>query len=326
MRIAINGFGRIGRLVARAAMDAKIKIVGINDLTDTKTLAHLLKYDSVHGPSKRKIEYGKDYIKVNGKKIPVFAIKNPEELPWKKLKVDIVVESTGRFRTEEEAKMHLVAGAKKVLLSAPPKDDKIKTIVIGVNHKDIKKTDLIISNASCTTNSAAPAIKVLHEAFGIKNGFLTTVHSFTADQKLVDAPHKDLRRARSAVTNIIPTSTGAAKSIGEVYPPMKGKLNGRAIRVPCPDGSITDLALQLKKKVTVEQVNNALKKASKKMKGIIEYSEEDLVSSDIINNPSSGIFDSKLTQVNGDLINVFIWYDNEMGYAQRMVDMLKLMK
>jgi len=326
MRIAINGFGRIGRLVARAAMDAKLNIVAINDLTDTHTLSHLLKCDSVHGPCNRKVDYGKDFLKVDGKKIPVFAERDPVNLPWKKLKVDIVIESTGLFRTKELMQKHITAGAKKVLLSAPAKDNTTKTIVIGVNEKDIKKSDVFISNASCTTNSAAPLVKVINEAFGIKSGFLTTVHSFTADQKLVDAPHKDLRRARSAVTNIIPTSTGAAKSIGEVYPAMKGKLDGRAIRVPSPDGSITILTLELKKKASIDQVNAVVKKASQKLKTILEYSEEELVSTDIIGNSTSGIFDSKLTQSNGNLINIFSWYDNEMGYAQRMIDMVKLMR
>jgi glyceraldehyde 3-phosphate dehydrogenase len=326
MNIAINGFGRIGRLVFQAALKKRVRIVAINDLTDTKTLAHLLKHDSVHGEFPGTVSYDAHHIIVNKKKIPVFAEKDPTKLPWKKLKVDVVVESTGRFRTKELAMQHVQAGAKKVLLSAPGKGG-IKTVVLGVNGKDIKKKDVLLSNASCTTNSIAPLVKVLNDEFGVVSGLLTTIHSYTADQRLVDAPHSDLRRSRSAAVNIIPTSTGAAKAIGEVIPSLKGKLDGRAIRVPTPVGSITDMTFQLKKKVTVEDINKAIKKASKgKFKNIIEYSEDELVSSDIVGNTHSAIYDSKLTQVVNNEVKIFSWYDNETGYANRMADMLLLMK
>ena len=327
MKIGINGFGRIGRLVFKAALENKIDVIGINDLTDTKTLAHLLKYDSVHGTYNKNIKFTKDSIIVDKIKIPIFKEKDPENLPWGKLKADVVVESTGFFLTKELASKHIKAGAKKVLLSAPAKDDTIKTIVLGVNDKKIKKTDKIISNASCTTNSIAPIIKIIHDKFKIKSGLLTTVHSYTADQRIVDGPHKDLRRARSGAINIVPTSTGAAKAVTKVIPSLKGKLDGKAIRVPTPDGSISDLTINVIKKVNVEDINNAIKEASKKIKKVIEYSEEELVSSDIIGNTHSAIYDSKLTQViNGHFIKIFSWYDNETGYSNRMIDLIKLMK
>ena len=327
MKIAINGFGRIGRLVFKAALENNIDVVGINDLTNNKTLAHLLKYDSIHGIYDKRVSSNNKGINVNGKKIPIFAETDPEKLPWKKLNVDIVVESTGRFLTKELASKHIKAGAKKVLLSAPAKDQKIKTIVLGVNDKQIKKTDKILSNASCTTNSIAPIIKIIHDKFKIKSGLLTTIHSYTADQKLVDAPHKDLRRSRSAAMNIIPTSTGAAIAVTKVIPSLKGKLDGKAIRVPTADGSITDLTINVSKKTTVKEINDIIKLSSKKIKKIIEYSEDELVSTDIINNKHSAIFDSKLTQVlDGTLVKIFSWYDNEVGYSNRMIDLLKLMR
>jgi glyceraldehyde 3-phosphate dehydrogenase len=328
MKIAINGFGRIGRMVCQAALLKGLDVIAVNDLTDTKTLAHLFQHDSVHGKYKGKVSCDKENVIIDGKKIRVFAEKDPETLPWKKLNIDVVVESTGRFLTTELASKHIRAGAKKVLLSAPGKDSSIKTIVLGVNEKDIKKTDLILSNASCTTNSIAPVIKALHKKFGIAKGLLTTVHSYTADQVLVDGPHSDLRRARAAAINIIPTTTGAAKSVAEAIPEMKGKLDGRAIRVPTSCGSITDFTAELKKKTTASEVNKAIKEiAMKELKGIVEYSEEELVSSDIVGNAHSAIYDSQLTLVQGgNLVKVFTWYDNEWGYSNRMIDIIKLMK
>ncbi|MBW2998179.1 type I glyceraldehyde-3-phosphate dehydrogenase [Candidatus Woesearchaeota archaeon] len=328
MNVAINGFGRIGRLVFKNILEEKgIKVVAINDLTDTATLSHLLANDSVHGKIKQKVSCDDKCIIVDGKKIHVFAEKDPESLPWKKMKVDVVIESTGRFLTRDLASKHIKAGAKKVILSAPAKDPSIKTVVIGVNEKSLTKKDDIVSNASCTTNSIAPIIKIINDKFGIKSGLLTTIHSYTADQRLVDAPHKDLRRARSAAINIVPTTTGAAKAVSLVIPEMKGKLDGRAVRVPTPNGSITDLSVTLKKKVSVDDVNKAIKRASSsKMKGIIEYSDFDLVSTDIIGNKHSAIYDSKLTQVQDNMIKIFSWYDNEAGYSRRVVDLIKLLK
>ncbi len=329
INVAINGFGRIGRMAFRVAYkDKNINIVAINDLTNPHTLAHLLKYDSVHGKFSEEVSYTSDSIVVNNKKIKVYAEKDPAALPWKSLKVDVVIESTGFFLTSELAGKHLQAGAKKVLLSAPSKDDSIKTIVLGVNHKEYnKKTDDIISNASCTTNCLAPLVKVLEDNFGIVHGLMTTIHAYTNDQRILDLPHEDLRRARAAAENIIPTSTGCARAIGKVLPNLKGKLDGISIRVPVGDGSLVDLTVQFKKDVTIEQINSALKKAAQtSMKGIIEYSEEPLVSTDIIDNPASCIFDSKLTMVMDKyLVKVFGWYDNEWGYSCRMVDMVKMM-
>jgi len=329
VRVAINGFGRIGRMVFRAGFkDRRIDFVAFNDLTDVKTLAHLLKYDSVHGKFPGKVSYNDENIVVDGKKIRVYSEKDPKNLPWDKLKVDIVVESTGFFLTRELASQHLEAGAKKVLLSAPAKTPDIKTIVLGVNE-DIydKKQDKIISNASCTTNCLAPLAKILNDNFGIKRGFMTTVHAYTADQNIHDAPHKDLRRARAAASNIVPTTTGAAKTVGKVIPELNEKLDGIAIRVPVLDGSVTDFVCELEKNVTKEQINKVFKKAAEKgMKNVLEYSEEALVSTDIIGNPSSSIFDSLSTNViNENLVKVLSWYDNEWGYSCRMIDLLKMM-
>jgi glyceraldehyde 3-phosphate dehydrogenase len=326
INVAINGFGRIGRMVLRAGWnDKKINFVGINDLTDTKTLAYLLKYDSVHGIFPGKVSATKNAIKIGNKKIKVFSERNPESLPWKDLKVDVVVESTGIFRTYESAHKHINAGAKKVILSAPPKDDKIKMYVCGVNHNKIKKNEKIISNASCTTNCLAPVVKVIHEKFGIKRGLMTTVHAYTNDQKILDLPHKDLRRARAAAENIIPTSTGAAKAISKVIPALNGKLNGIAIRVPVKDGSLVDLTMELKKKPTAEQINAEIKKAAKtKLKGILEYVNHPIVSTDIIGNPHSSIFDAEFTcEIDKNFVKILSWYDNEWGYSNRMVDMIK---
>ncbi len=329
INVAINGFGRIGRMVFRVAYkDKSINIVAINDLTDTKTLAHLLKYDSVHGKFSEEVSYTNDSIVVGKNKIKVFAQKDPTLLPWKALEVDVALECSGFFLTKELAGKHLQAGAKKVLLSAPPKDDSIKTMVLGVNHKEYnKKTDSIISNASCTTNCLAPLVKVLEDNFGIVHGLMTTIHAYTNDQRILDLPHEDLRRARAAAENIIPTTTGAARAIGKVLPNLKGKLDGISIRAPVKDGSLVDLTAQFRKNVTIEQINAVVKKAAQtSMKGIIEYSEEPLVSTDIIDNSASCIFDSKLTMVmDNNFVKVFGWYDNEWGYSCRMVDMVKMM-
>lgn len=330
IRVAINGFGRIGRLVFLAGhKDTSIEFVAINDLTDTKTLAHLLKYDSVHGKFPGSVTYTADSLVIDGKTLKVFNEKEPEKLPWKNLKIDIVVESTGIYTKKDDMLRHVTAGARKVLLSAPPKDEgQVKVIVMGVNDDQLKAEDVLVSNASCTTNSLAPVVKVLHETFGMKRGFMNTVHSYTADQKLVDSPHKDLRRARSAAVSIIPTTTGAAKSVGIVIPALKGKLDGVSLRVPTPDGSITDFTCELAKPATKEEINAAVKNAAAgKFKEIIEYTEDPIVSADIVGNPHSAIFDAALTNVlEGNLIKVFMWYDNEWGFSNRMIDMLKRMK
>ncbi|MCK4522391.1 MAG: type I glyceraldehyde-3-phosphate dehydrogenase [Nanoarchaeota archaeon] len=327
VKVAINGFGRIGRLVLRAGYEEKdIEFVAVNDLGDINTMAHLLKFDSVHGKFSGKVDVKGNDLVVDGKKIKFLSEKEPEKLPWKELGVDVVVESTGIFRTKEDVSKHIKAGAKKVLLSSPGKgDEPIQTVVIGVNSNDAKK-ETIISNASCTTNSIAPVIDVLEKEFGVETGFLTTVHSYTNDQKILDLPHSDLRRARAAAINIIPTSTGAAKAVGEVVPNVKGKMDGMAIRVPTPNASITDLTVVLKKETTAEDVNNALKKAANSyLKGVLEYSEEELVSTDIIGNPYSAIIDSKLTKCIGKLCKVCSWYDNEWGFSMRMIETIKLM-
>jgi len=328
IRVAINGFGRIGRQVFQAGCnDPALEFVAVNDLTDTKTLAHLLKYDSVHGKAKEAIEAKPDGIVVNGKFIKVFAEKEPEKLPWKELKIDVVVESTGFFTDREGAAKHLKAGAKKVVISAPAKGVDI-TIVKGVNeHLYDKSKHNIISNASCTTNCLAPVVKVLNDNFGIVHGFMTTAHAYTADQRLVDAPHKDLRRARHAAINITPTSTGAALTVAEVIPELKGKLDGLALRVPVPDGSLTDFVCELKKATTKEEINALFKSvANNHLKGVLEYTEDPIVSTDIIHNPNSCIFDSLLTMViDGKFVKVVAWYDNEWGYSNRVIDVIKLM-
>ncbi len=326
LRVAINGFGRIGRQVLQVGINEKdIEWAAVNDITTPEELAYLLKYDSVHGRSTAEVKAGKGCLYVDGKKILVLSEKDPEKLPWKQLKIDVVVESTGAFTKKEDAEKHIKAGAKKVLITAPGKGD-IFTLVKGVNSdKYDKKKDGVISNASCTTNCLAPIAKVLNDNFGIVHGAMTTVHSYTADQKLVDSPHKDPRRGRSAAANIVPTTTGAAKSAGDVIPSLKGKLNGHALRVPTPDGSITDFVCVVKRPTNAEEINLAFKKAANGyMKGIIEYSEEPIVSSDIIGNQHSAIFDSALTMViDGVLVKVMAWYDNEIGYSRRTVDILK---
>jgi len=329
IRVAINGFGRIGRMVLKAGInDPDIEWVAVNDLTDNKTLAHLFKYDTVFGKFDGTVEATDSSLKINGKEIKVFEEKEPEKLPWKKLKIDVVVESTGFFRTKELAEKHLKAGAKKVLLSAPGKGNvPIKTLVKGVNENDYNG-ETIVSNASCTTNCLAPVVKVLHDNFKVKRGYFTTVHAYTADQRIVDGPHKDLRRARAAAANIIPTTTGAAKAIFEAIPELKNKLEGIAIRVPVPDGSVTDIVVEVEKATSVEEVNKLFKSvAENELKGVIEYTEEELVSSDIVGNLHSSIFDAASTKViDGNLIKVLSWYDNEWGYSCRMVDIIKIIK
>jgi len=327
MRVAINGFGRIGRGFFKSAFHHKeIEIVAINDLTDTKTLAHLLKYDSVHGKFLDDISYTENQLIVAGKKIPVYSIKEVDELPWKDLDVDIVIESTGIFLDRQSAEKHIQAGAKKVILSAPAKSEDIKTVVLGVNDYILNKDDVIVSNASCTTNCAAPMIKVALE-YGIECGYVSTVHAYTADQRLQDAPHKDLRRARAAAVNIVPTSTGAAKAVTKIFPELSGKLGGCGIRVPVSDGSLTDITLFVKNPPKdAKEVNDLFKKyAEGELKGIMQYSDEPLVSSDIIGNPHSVIFDSEFTSVIGNMIKLIGWYDNEWGYSNRLVDLCKKM-
>ena len=328
LRVAVNGFGRIGRSVLRAAMQDKgIEFVAINDLTDAKTLAHLLKYDSVHGIFPGEVSVDGDSIIVNGKPIKVLAIRNPAELPWKDLKVDIVLESTGLFTSKDKASLHLTAGAKKVIISAPATDPDI-TIVLGVNDKEYDKSKHhIISNASCTTNCLAPVAKVLHENYGIEKGLVTTVHSYTNDQNILDLPHKDLRRARAAALSMIPTTTGAAKAVSLVLPELKGKLDGMAIRVPTANVSVVDLVVTLTKSTSADEVNAALKAASEgPLKGILGYCTEPLVSIDFNGNPLSSIVDSQCTKViAGNMLKVISWYDNETGFSNRVVDLIKIL-
>lgn len=326
VRVGINGFGRIGRLVFRAmaAKPEEYEIVAINDLSDAKHLALLLKYDSVHGRFKGTVEAGEKSLVVNGKEIRITTEKDPATLPWKDLKCQVAIESTGRFTNKASLQKHLDAGAERVILSAPAKDKLDATIVLGVNDNTLKPEHRIVSNASCTTNCLAPMAKVLDDVFGIEKGYITTVHAYTSDQNLQDAPHKDLRRARAAAYSIIPTSTGAAKAVGLVLPQLKGKLDGIAMRVPVPDGSLTDLTVVLKKAATKQEINDALKAAAAgPMKGIIEYTTDPIVSIDIVGNPHSCIFDSELTSTNGTLAKVVGWYDNETGYSTRTADLIQ---
>ena len=322
-RIAINGFGRIGRLTFRYLLDnPDVEIVAINDLTDNPTLAHLLKYDTVHGRFNGTVSADEENIHVNGKAIRALAEKDPAQLPWGSMNVDVVLECTGRFTDEEKAGLHLKAGAKKVLISAPATGN-IPTIVLGVNDENIKGEHKIYSNASCTTNCLAPMVKVLDDAFGLEMGFMTTIHAYTADQNLQDAPHRDLRRARAAAESIVPSTTGAAKAVGLVLPHLKGKLNGSAMRVPVPDGSVTDLTAILKKPATKEEINAAFKAAADaRLKGILEYCTDPIVSADILGSKYSCIFDAELTMVYGNMAKVIGWYDNEAGYSARMADMV----
>jgi glyceraldehyde 3-phosphate dehydrogenase len=322
IKVAINGFGRIGRMYFRPAFtNSNIEIVAINDITDTKTLAHLLKYDSIHGRFNGTVSSTPTSLVVNGKEIKVFAERDPALLPWKDLGVDIVIESTGRFIDEAGAGKHIAAGARKVIISAPAKGH-IKTIVLGVNEGILTGDEKIISNASCTTNNAAPMLKVLCDIWGVETAFVTTIHAYTGDQNLHDAPHQDLRRARAAACSIIPTTTGAAKAMADIFPFLDGKLGGAGIRVPVSDGSLTDLTCILKKTPTVEEINAAFKTAAEtSLKGILEYTEDPIVSVDIVGNTHSCIFDSQLTTVVGNMVKIVGWYDNEIGYSNRLVDL-----
>ncbi|HOS02482.1 MAG TPA: type I glyceraldehyde-3-phosphate dehydrogenase [Candidatus Hydrogenedentes bacterium] len=327
-KIGINGFGRIGRNVFKLLMKAgDFEVVGINDLTDAKTLAHLLKYDSVFGVYDADVSSTEDAIVVNGKAIKVTAIKEPSEIPWKAVGADMVLESTGRFTTKEACLKHVAAGAKKVLLSVPPKDAVDAIIVVGVNCDTLKPTDVVVSNASCTTNCLAPMAKVLHENFGIKRGLMTTVHAYTNDQQVLDMPHKDLRRARAAANAIIPTTTGAARAVGKVLPALAGKLDGFAMRVPVIDGSVVDLSVEFEKPVTKEGINAAIKAAAEgSLKGILQYCEDPIVSCDVIGNAHSSVFDALSTMVMGEnFAKVVSWYDNEFGYSNRCVDLFRAM-
>jgi len=324
IRIAINGFGRIGRSLTRALQQHNnIEIVAINDLADTKTLAHLLKYDSVHGKFEGEISSTDNSISINGKGIQTFNEKDQKNLPWSALNIDIVIESTGRFLTKELASQHLTAGAKRVILSAPPKSNDIKTVVLGINDGNLDGTEEIISNASCTTNAAAPLIKVLHDLYHIESAYITTIHSYTSDQTLHDAPHKDLRRARAGALSIIPTTTGAAKAITKIFPDLDGNIGGCGIRVPVPNGSLIDISVVLKEDTSVEAINKAFKDASETyLKGILEYTEDPIVSIDIVGNPYSCIFDSQLTSLTGHMVKLVGWYDNEMGYSNRLAELI----
>lgn len=327
MRVAINGFGRIGRCFFRAFLekDANFEIIAVNDLTNAKTLAHLLKYDSVHGILKN-VSYKGNEINVQGKTIKVLSEKEPENLPWSKLEIDIVIESTGIFTHSKDAEKHIHVGARKVIISAPAKNPDV-TIVLGVNDSMLKKEHKIISMASCTTNCLAPMVKILHEEFGIERGFMTTIHAYTNDQRILDLPHKDLRRARAAMLSIIPTTTGAAKAIGDVIPEMQGRLDGIAMRVPVACGSITDLVVFTTHSTTKEEVNSVFKRrAENDFRNIVEYTEETLVSTDIINNPHSCIFDALSTNVNENVVKVLGWYDNEWGYSCRLVELVEKLK
>ncbi len=324
IRVAINGFGRIGRVTSRIlAQRATLDLVAVNDLTDTATLAHLLKYDSVHGVNGETIGHDAKHIIIGSNKVQVFAEQDPAKLPWKELGIDVVIESTGHFLTRELASAHLKAGARKVLLSAPAKDKTTKTVVLGVNDEVLDSPDDIISNASCTTNCAAPMIVGLDEVCGIEDGFISTVHSYTSDQRLHDAPHRDLRRARAAAVSIIPTTTGAAKAVTRVLPKFEGKLGGTGIRVPVPDGSITDIACRVKNLKTEKEINAHFKElAEGRMKGILRYTEDPIVGIDIVGDPASCIFDAKLTSVVGNMVKIMGWYDNEYGYSARLVDLV----
>ena len=326
MKVGINGFGRIGRQIFRILHERGHDVVAVNDLTDNKTLAQLLKYDSNYGKFDGEVSYDDENLIVDGKKVRVTAVKDPATLPWGELGVDVVVESTGLFTKREQAAKHLQAGAKKVLISAPSPDADLD-IMMGVNENEYNPSEHdILSNASCTTNSLAAVMKVLDETFGIEQAMMTTIHSYTNDQSILDMPHKDLRRARAAAVNIIPTTTGAAKAVGRVLPQLEGIFDGVAVRVPTPTGSLSDVTAILKREASAEEVNNALKEAAEgPLKGIVEYSTDPLVSKDIVGNPHSAIVDSELTKTMGKMAKVFVWYDNEWGFSERMVDVLELM-
>ncbi len=325
IRVAINGFGRIGRMTTRVLLEREnVQVIAINDLADTATLAHLFKYDSVHGGFNGIVEAKGNEVIINGDSIAFSKERDPESLPWKELNIDMVIECTGLFRTRETASKHLTAGAKKVIISAPAKDADIKTVVLGINEAILDGSEKIVSNASCTTNSLAPLVKVIDELCGIESGYITTVHSYTGDQKLHDAPHRDLRRARAAAVSIVPTTTGAAKAITKIFPHLEGKLGGAGIRVPVPDGSLTDFTCVVKSPKSVEVINAAFKKASEgELKGILAYTEDPIVSIDIVGNQHSSIFDAQLTSVIGNMVKVVGWYDNEIGYSNRLGDLVQ---
>ncbi len=326
INVAINGFGRIGRQVFKRMMEVGgFEVKAINDLTDPETLAHLLKYDSVYGKYPNKVEVGEGSLIIGGNEIKILSERDPSQLPWGEMGVDVVLESTGVFRKREQIENHISAGAKKVLLSVPAKDEIDATVVLGVNDDTLKPEDKIISNASCTTNCFAPVAKVLNDRFSVVKGLMTTIHAYTSDQNLIDLPHSDLRRSRAAALSIIPTTTGAAKAVGKVIPELNGKLDGMAMRVPVPVGSIVDFVALLEKEVTVEDINTAMKEAAEgELKGVLEYTEDPIVSQDIVGNPASSIFDARSTSVvDGNLIKVISWYDNEWGYSCRCVDLFK---
>ncbi|WP_299257546.1 type I glyceraldehyde-3-phosphate dehydrogenase [uncultured Aquimarina sp.] len=324
IRIAINGFGRIGRNLFRLLINhPDIEVVAINDLADARTLSHLLKYDSIHGVLTHDISHKDNSIVVNSKLIPLLNEKHPGDCNWKKHNIDIVVEATGKFKTKEAALQHITAGAKKVILSAPPLEDSIKTIVLGVNEHILNGKETIISNASCTTNNAAPMIKVIDQLCGIEQAYITTIHSYTTDQSLHDQPHRDLRRARAASQSIVPTTTGAAKALTKIFPKLSNVIGGCGIRVPVPDGSLTDITFNVKKETSIEEINNAFKNASEShLKGILAYTEDPIVSVDIIGNPHSCVFDSLMTSVIGKMVKIIGWYDNEIGYSNRIIDLI----
>jgi glyceraldehyde 3-phosphate dehydrogenase len=328
VRVAINGFGRIGRVTARLILHrTDIELVAVNDLTDNLTLAHLFKYDSVHGVFPGEVGHDEQHLVLGGRRIRAFAAKDPATLPWGDMGIDVVIESTGHFLTRELASAHIKAGAKRVILSAPAKESGIKSVVLGVNEHILDGTEDLISNASCTTNCAAPMIKVVQDLCGIESGYITTVHSFTGDQRLHDAPHKDLRRARAATVSMVPTTTGAAKAITRIFPELDGKLGGGGIRVPVPDGSITDITVRVKRIPTAEALNAAFRQAAEgPLKGILRYTEDPIVSVDIVGDPHSCIFDALLTSVVGDMVKVMGWYDNEYGYSSRLVDLVLLLR
>lgn len=324
MNIAINGFGRIGRTFLRNALKRNLNIIAINDITAPKTLAHLFKYDSVHGVFNGVVSHEENALIIDGKRITVYAVSKPAELPWQELKIDLVIESTGKFTNTEKAGLHLQAGAKQVLISAPATDSKIPMVVIGVNDSQIDLKAPILSNASCTTNNVAPMVKILDDNWGVEEGYITTVHSMTGDQNLHDSPHNDLRRARAASSSIIPTTTGAAKAITHIFPHLNDRLGGAGIRVPVLNGSLTDFTCLLKKPTTIQEINKAFKKASEfEFVNIIQYTEDPIVSVDVIDNPHSCIFDAQLTSIVGDLVKVVGWYDNESGYSNRLVDLVE---
>ncbi len=324
IRIAINGFGRIGRNLFRLLINhPTIEVVAINDLADSKTLSHLLKYDSIHGVLPYPISHKEGHILVNEISIPLLNEKDPEKCNWKSYQVDIVIEATGKFKTRNAAQKHLNAGAKKVILSAPPEDDSIKTVVLGVNDHVLDGTETILSNASCTTNNAAPMIKVIDDLCGIEQAYITTIHSYTTDQSLHDQPHRDLRRARAAGQSIVPTTTGAAKALTKIFPELSNVIGGCGIRVPVPDGSLTDITFNVKKNTSIEDINAAFKKAADtNLKGYLAYTEDPIVSIDIIGNPYSCVFDSLMTSVIGKMVKIIGWYDNEIGYCNRIIDLI----